>query len=94
MAKRPSEIFLVIVISSLVCFLSAYVDYTKCSEIPLFSIGLNIQGNNQFTDQSHESDRFSSVLFLSKYPGADRLEQSQLLFPRPSSNQNISILRC
>jgi hypothetical protein len=96
MDKKPSNIFLVIVVSSLFLLVPAYHSYTNLSEIDLFSADLNLENDDQFDVQNHESDTFLSIIFsINCFPGVNRFERSyQLLSQRPSFNQKPSILRC
>jgi hypothetical protein len=96
MGKKPSKIFLVIAISSLLFLFPAYLSYTNLSEIDLFSINLNFENDDLFDVQNLESDTFSLIILSINFlPGVNRFEQSYHLFsPIPSFDQKTSILRC
>jgi hypothetical protein len=89
---------LLIAIPSLLLLAPAYLSYSDLSEIDLYSTDLNLENDDQFDVQNHESDTFSSIIFSIKFlPGVNRFEQSYHLLSHsqiPSFNQKTSILRC
>jgi hypothetical protein len=96
MEKRPSIIFLVIAISSLLLLVPNYHNSPNLSEIDLFSTDLNLEIDDLFDVKNHESNTFSSIIFSIEFlPGVNRFEQFYYLLSQiPSFDQNISILRC
>jgi len=96
MEKKPSKIFLVIAVSSLFLLVPAYHSYTNLLEIDLFSADLNLENDDQFDVQNHESDTFPLIIFsIELFPSLNRFEQSYLLLSqKPSLNQKTTVFRC
>lgn len=96
MRKRPSKIFLVIAISSLLLLIPAYLCYANLSKFDFIYPDPNLENDDQFNVQNHGLDGFSSTPSSIKFlPGINPFKQSyhllsQILF----FDQETPILRC
>ncbi len=98
MERRPSQTFLIVIISLFISIFSAYAHYCNLAEANLFSADLSFENPDQedlLVDHHKESKAFvSSVFSVILLPRVHLFEQLPRFFSTPSFDEENFILRC